>query len=1283
MRTTSSSGHRRRPSSSAEKDFYGARVSEAGTVLDPDGFAVCTVTGIQTTLNADCTAGPGGATALAWTDARTGLTSLYWTTVSSGGAVLDGSPSSGRLVFQDISFPPGYPSITYNGRDYVVFYASRSRVIASLVGTDGTIRPLQRVPVSYGANPTRTACAYDGANYLISWVASSTSQVFAQLVTDANQVPIAEAGPGGTFEATRGIGVLDGSLSTDPDGDLPLAYSWTMVSKPATGSPALTNWFAQQTSFNTSTPGQYVYELTVTDAHGAVGLPDRVSFTVTPFTNRPPILDPIGPRTVTELQPLIIHLSGSDPDGDLIEFGVTSLPPGAVFDKATATFTWTPTATQARIYYIQFWIRDSAPLTTKETVTITVLDANRPPVLTAVDDRTVYEGQLLEISLSGTDPDGTALTYSATGIPAGATLNPSTGQFTWTPGYDRAGDYPVTFSVSDGTTSDTENIVIHVLDRDITPPVITVPATSVPDADGRVVVGVGDAVLATYTIDGVPAGSLAPSGGVISIPGSAFEATGTYTVTVTATDAGGNSAMSPAFTVTVDRTPPTISPSATRVTLTSGASVTVSVGDAASATYQIGNGDVMPAEIADQSISVPGPTAEGTYTVHVTATDAAGNEGRCSFEVVIPHLNRAPALETVGDRRVNEGQLVGIPLAGTDPDAGDPLTFSASNLPEGAAFDPVTRIFTWTPTFAQAGTYPGVRFEVTDRSLSAYEAITITVTDVNRPPELDAIGPMSVDEGQLLSFSLTGSDPDGDTLTYATGDLPDGATFSTETRTFSWTPTFAQDGDYRIAFSVSDGTVSVLEEIVVHVADRDITPPTITVPIAPRPDADGTVAVGIGDAVSATYSIDSGPDVSLTPEDGSIRVPVPIAPGACSVTVRATDAAGNTATSSFTVTIADTASPVIAAPASTTAVPDAGFVVSATDNSGTAIVAYTVSVGGRNVASGSMPGSVTIPAHVFQNTGVYTVEVTATDAAHNTATSTFTVSIDATAPDVATPAAVPNPAPLGTAITVTAGLGDTGAFSSGIASASCALDDGPWLPMTAGDATFGGTTETVTATLPAFASAGVHSIRVRGTDAAGNAAAESDPLLLAVYDPSAGFVTGGGWIGSPAGAYAADPSVTGKATFGFVSKYQKGAKRAHGRDRVPVQDGRPQLPLRDLRVAGRGRREGAVQGQRHHQRPGRLRLHADRRGRRGQRRRWDGQVPDQDLGPADGRRGLRQPDECRRHGRPDDRPGRRVDHHTHDEVRLRHIPLFQSPCRQGLDACARKNANVTATATNT
>jgi hypothetical protein len=69
--------------------------------------------------------------------------------------------------------------------------------------------------------------------------------------------------------------------------------------------------------------------------------------------------------------------------------------------------------------------------------------------------------------------------------------------------------------------------------------------------------------------------------------------------------------------------------------------------------------------------------------------------------------------------------------------------------------------------------------------------------------------------------------------------------------------------------------------------------------------------------------------------------------------------------------------------------------------------------------------------------------------------------------------------------------------------------------------------------------AGVYTVRVDVTDEGG--ATGSATVMVIVYDPSAGFVTGGGWIDSSAGSYPADPSLAGRATFGFVSKYKKGA----------------------------------------------------------------------------------------------------------------------------------------------
>jgi hypothetical protein len=51
---------------------------------------------------------------------------------------------------------------------------------------------------------------------------------------------------------------------------------------------------------------------------------------------------------------------------------------------------------------------------------------------------------------------------------------------------------------------------------------------------------------------------------------------------------------------------------------------------------------------------------------------------------------------------------------------------------------------------------------------------------------------------------------------------------------------------------------------------------------------------------------------------------------------------------------------------------------------------------------------------------------------------------------------------------------------------------------------------------------------------------------VAVYDPTGGFVTGGGWFNSPAAAYVPDATLTGKANFGFVSKYKKGSTIPEG-----------------------------------------------------------------------------------------------------------------------------------------
>lgn len=87
----------------------------------------------------------------------------------------------------------------------------------------------------------------------------------------------------------------------------------------------------------------------------------------------------------------------------------------------------------------------------------------------------------------------------------------------------------------------------------------------------------------------------------------------------------------------------------------------------------------------------------------------------------------------------------------------------------------------------------------------------------NRVPALDLIGSKTVDEGKLLQFNISGSDPDWDALTYSATNLPTGAKFDAATKTFSWTPDYTQAGVYIVRFTVSDGKSSASENVIITV----------------------------------------------------------------------------------------------------------------------------------------------------------------------------------------------------------------------------------------------------------------------------------------------------------------------------------------------------------------------------------------------------------------------------------------------------------------------------------
>jgi HYR domain len=153
------------------------------------------------------------------------------------------------------------------------------------------------------------------------------------------------------------------------------------------------------------------------------------------------------------------------------------------------------------------------------------------------------------------------------------------------------------------------------------------------------------------------------------------------------------------------------------------------------------------------------------------------------------------------------------------------------------------------------------------------------------------------------------------------------------------------------------------------------TPPTLTLPPGQTVEATGPDGATVSYTVSASDAQDGTLTPSCSPGSGSV-FPLGTTPVNCSVT----DSGGLTATSSFTVTVQDTTPPTLNLPVNITV--KAGKA---------AVVTYTATA--TDLVDGSVPVSCSPASGSTFNTGTTTVNCSATDAHHNTATGSFTVSL--------------------------------------------------------------------------------------------------------------------------------------------------------------------------------------------------------------------------------------------------------------------------------------------------
>ncbi len=191
--------------------------------------------------------------------------------------------------------------------------------------------------------------------------------------------------------------------------------------------------------------------------------------------------------------------------------------------------------------------------------------------------------------------------------------------------------------------------------------------------------------------------------------------------------------------------------------------------------------------------------------------------------IVVVEANVAPTLTLDPNQTsfaVNENETLTITLVGSDANAGDVLTYSAMGLPQGATL--VNNVFTWKPSYDQAGAY-SVTFKVTDNAgLSDSNTVAIVVNNVNRAPSFTA----EIPEGQIVpvhnvpvpyEFIYKANDPDGDQLTFR---LVSGPGEISATGEYVWIPIPSQAGkSYVLIVEVSDGNLTATSTRTIKASD--------------------------------------------------------------------------------------------------------------------------------------------------------------------------------------------------------------------------------------------------------------------------------------------------------------------------------------------------------------------------------------------------------------------------------------------------------------------------------